>query len=318
MKTYINLFTVICLGLAVVFLSGMEGCAPEEDPAVFVSATPPDGSTLEEDATIVAVFDAPPSGLDVDVPEGVTFSLSGTTVTITGGFTPGSLNLLLTWAGGAKALSYTVEEPKTTFDSADPPSGSTITPFTDVVVTFVGEPEGLWLTHPGYNLERSGNTATILGNFEAGHLELNLVWEDGTHDLRYTVSHRPIAEVQNVWVDHNVFEGGVKGMRIHVKFRVANPFNGRILAYFHLRDGDPLRDFNGRFRTVDGEVSVGRDFNNPHALGSIDDFPIFMPYSELHRGEGFHRLEFHVRVWDKGGDGFVDEPRYKAVYFTLE
>ena len=66
MKPYINLFTLICLGIAVIFLSGMESCNTEEEPAVFVSATPPDGSTIQEDATIVAIFDAPPSGVDVE------------------------------------------------------------------------------------------------------------------------------------------------------------------------------------------------------------------------------------------------------------
>ena len=109
MQTHINFFVLVCLCFSTIFLSGMEGCKPEEEPAVFVSATPSDGSTIQEDATIVAVFDAPPSGLDVDVPAGVTFSLSGTTVTITGGFTPGPLNLTFTWADGTTVLTYTVE-----------------------------------------------------------------------------------------------------------------------------------------------------------------------------------------------------------------
>ena len=72
MKPYINLFTGICLALATIFLCGMDGCSPtdEADPAVFVSASPADGSTLQESATIVATFDAPPSGLNVQVPAG--------------------------------------------------------------------------------------------------------------------------------------------------------------------------------------------------------------------------------------------------------
>ena len=78
MKPCINLSVLVCLGIAVVFLSGMEGCSTdEEEPAVFVSATLPDGSTIQEDATIVAVFDAPPSGVDVNVPAGAEFSVDG-------------------------------------------------------------------------------------------------------------------------------------------------------------------------------------------------------------------------------------------------
>lgn len=114
MKTYINLFTGICLSLAVVFFSGMDGCSTEEEPAVFLSATPPGGSTIQEDATIVATFDAPPSGLDVNVPAGVTFSVTGSVVTITGGFKPGHLSLVLTWQDGTTVLNYTVPDPTVT------------------------------------------------------------------------------------------------------------------------------------------------------------------------------------------------------------
>ena len=63
MKTYINLFALVAICLAALFLSGMEGCSTdEEESAVFVSATPPNGSTIQKNATIVAVFDAPPTG----------------------------------------------------------------------------------------------------------------------------------------------------------------------------------------------------------------------------------------------------------------
>lgn len=116
MKPYINLFTGICLALATLFLSGMDGCSltDEADPAAFVSASPADGSTLQESATIVATFDAPPSGLDVNVPAGVTFSVAGSVVTITGGFKPGPLPLVLTWQDGTTVLNYTVPDPMVT------------------------------------------------------------------------------------------------------------------------------------------------------------------------------------------------------------
>ena len=125
MKSYINLFTGICLSFATAFLSGMEGCNTEDEvePAVFVSATPPDGSTIQEDATIVATFEMSPSGLAVNVPPGATFSSSGTAVTITGRFPAGALNLIITWSGGTVALTYTVEP-----DIPSPPEGMVLIP----------------------------------------------------------------------------------------------------------------------------------------------------------------------------------------------
>ena len=49
MKTYLNLFVLIAICLLTLFCTGMEGCNTEEEPAVFVSATPSDGSTIQKD-----------------------------------------------------------------------------------------------------------------------------------------------------------------------------------------------------------------------------------------------------------------------------
>ena len=104
MKTYINLFVLVSICLATLFLSGMDGCNTEE-PVAFLQATPADGSTIQKNATIIVTFDGTPTGLDVT---GGKFSLSGTNVTIVGPFTLGTLNLVLTWSDGATVLTYTV------------------------------------------------------------------------------------------------------------------------------------------------------------------------------------------------------------------
>ena len=129
MKPYINLFTGICLSLAIVFLSGMGGCDTEEEaPIVFIQAIPADGSTIQPNGTIVVTFDGPPTGLNVT---GGKFSLSETTATVVGPFTPGTLTLVLTWTGGATALTYTVSDVPATVDSSDlppPPEGMVLIP----------------------------------------------------------------------------------------------------------------------------------------------------------------------------------------------
>ena len=123
MKTYINFFVLVCLCFSTIFLSGMDGCNTGEEPAVFVSATPSDGSTIQEGATIVAVFDAPPQGLDVS---GGEFKLSGKGVIITGPFVPGRVSLVLTWTDGVQVLTYTVAG-----KSADPSGDEPENPPTD-------------------------------------------------------------------------------------------------------------------------------------------------------------------------------------------
>ncbi len=121
MKAYINRFTLICLGIAIIFLSGMDGCNTEEELATFVQATPGNGSTIKPEESIIVTFNTPPTGLVVTGAQ--KFSLSGTSVTITGPFTLGTLNITLRWAGGAQALTYTVEP-----DIPPPPEGMVLIP----------------------------------------------------------------------------------------------------------------------------------------------------------------------------------------------
>lgn len=107
MKTYKSLFGLIGFSIAIVFLTATAGCDTEEAELVaFTQAIPANGSTIEADTTIVVTFDGNPTDVNVT---GGTFSVSGPTVTITGPFTPGTLNLTVTWADGTQPLAYTVE-----------------------------------------------------------------------------------------------------------------------------------------------------------------------------------------------------------------
>ena len=110
MRLQINLFGLIAISVATVFFSGMEGCGKDETPVAFIEAVPEDGSTIQPDETITAIFDGEPIALSVP---GTDFSVTGSTVTIVGPFDPGELNLILTWTGGATALTYTVNFPAT-------------------------------------------------------------------------------------------------------------------------------------------------------------------------------------------------------------
>ena len=111
MKRFTVLITSTLLLTMTLTLLTLGGCNTEEELATFVQAIPANNSTIEKDATIVIVFDVPPRELSVEVPGGK-FSLSGTSVTITGPFEPGRLSVILTWSGGVKVLNYTVGAPQ--------------------------------------------------------------------------------------------------------------------------------------------------------------------------------------------------------------
>ena len=86
---------------------------PDETPPPvtvnFVSADPPDGSTIKPDATITVTFDDFPS--NVDVTQGAV-GIADRTATISGPFPIGPLSLNITWADGVQRLTYTVEPPR--------------------------------------------------------------------------------------------------------------------------------------------------------------------------------------------------------------
>ena len=113
MKTYINLFVLVSISLTTLLLSSLVGCrrhteVEEVEPVVLIQAIPANGSTIQKDATIIAIFDSTPTGLNVT---GGKFTLAWSVVTIVGPFTPGTLNLTLTWEDGTTVLTYIVEAP---------------------------------------------------------------------------------------------------------------------------------------------------------------------------------------------------------------
>lgn len=77
-------------------------------PANFVSAAPPSGSDIAANAWITLTFDNAP--IDATVSHGVV-AVAGKTATILGPFTPGPLNLTITWIDGTQKLTYTVTAP---------------------------------------------------------------------------------------------------------------------------------------------------------------------------------------------------------------
>ena len=108
----------------------------------------------------------------------------------------------------------------------------------------------------------------------------------------------PKATISNLWVEHNVYEDGKKGMRIHFRLDADNMKGktGRCSAYFHKEDGTALVDLNDRYCTTDGKVGCGKDFTPRYENDYYEDFTLFMPYSELHISRS-GSFKFYVTVW---------------------
>jgi hypothetical protein len=131
--------------------------------------------------TITVTFDHPPEG--VTVSEGVA-TITENTVTIAGPFTPGTLELTITWADGAQNLNYTIRQPAD-FVSVAPETGTKITTDDIITLTFDHPPEDVTVSEGVATV--SDETVTITGPFTPGTLELMITWADGSQNLSYAI-----------------------------------------------------------------------------------------------------------------------------------
>lgn len=139
-------------------------------------------------------------------------------------------------------------------------------------------------------------------------------------DIRQAADEkRKRATIESVWVDHNHFNGLIKGMLIHVKFSVDNMLSrqGECTAYFYFQNDQKLRDYNSSYCTVDGQVAVGQIFRPGYENALYNDFSLFMPYTELHvnTSAGTTYLKFCVQIQDKVTKEVLAQSNY--VNFTI-
>ena len=151
-------------------------------PVAFVSVDPASGAELTMNDSITLTFDNPPD--DVTVSTGVA-TVTDNTVTITGPFTPGTLELTITWADGSQTLSYTIRQ-SVAFISIEPTIDSQLTVDGSITVTFDNPPDDVTVSTGVATV--SDNTVTIAGPFTPGTLELTITWTDGSVTLTYTVA----------------------------------------------------------------------------------------------------------------------------------
>jgi tetratricopeptide (TPR) repeat protein len=125
--------------------------------------------------------------------------------------------------------------------------------------------------------------------------------------------------VEKVWVDHNIYQNGYKGMKIHVKFTVYNMLGktGNCVAYFEYSNGTNLRDYNGSYRTKSGTVSTSTSFTPNYENCIYENLVVFIPYSELHLSSGgTHSLRFKVEIHSSRKKYYITQSEY--TYFTYQ
>ena len=189
-------------------------------------------------------------------------------------------------------------------------------------------PEG-YTSHSTYTIYPGTNELKLLGwgsktggTYSPGSYRYEL-WYNGnrlwTAYVNLLSRNTRTATIQEVTVDHNVYENNVKGMKIHVKFNIqgCKGESCRAIAYFYYADGSPVKDTNGLYHDTAGNVSVGKDFNPGYDDTIYNDLVIFMPNSEIHSTTrtGTVSFYFQVELYNLTSKEFIGN-KYK-INFTI-
>ena len=164
-------------------------------------------------------------------------------------------------------------------------------------------------------------------------MDVKLIYKEGGtiqhltyHNFEYTKpgendgspTSSATATFDKMWVDYDVTQDGVRGMRIHVKFSVFHMKNVEsfLAIYFEKKDGEKLKTSNTSYRSKSGQVAIYKKLTPGYDPETVyDDLQLFMPYNELNLGSGKFDLEMDVDVIYKDG-ALVKHLKYYDFWFN--
>ena len=138
------------------------------------------------------------------------------------------------------------------------------------------------------------------------------------------------ASFEKMWVDYDVYESGLKGMRIHVNFTV-NQMKGRdcyILITFEKKEGEKYfymssKNYND-YSNLIGDLITYKKLTPCCDVTNYNDLQVFMPYNELDLSSGKYDLRMDVDVTksidviDESNSDFVGHLNYYTFWYTKE
>ena len=153
-------------------------------------------------------------------------------------------------------------------------------------------------------------------------LELNGIQPISARPITAMVVDDPEAIYEGARIVHNVTVDGVKGMRVHAKFRVryGKGVPSMMIAYFFYDDEDntPLKTDDANFRDKKGGVSCHVNFTPAYDPAVYEDLTLFMPYEALNMESGEkYDLKFYLALYDKAGGRFFGKSGWYKFKLTM-
>jgi hypothetical protein len=112
------------------------------------------------------------------------------------------------------------------------------------------------------------------------------------------------AKVNRVWIDYNVTEGGVRGMRIHVNFEVTGlkGVASELAVRVQNEDGEMLESSSNVYSNDAGELRTFFKMNPGYPTTVYKDATMFLPYQEIIIGKGKWNLKLDIDINHDDGE----------------
>ncbi len=142
--------------------------------------------------------------------------------------------------------------------------------------------------------------------YKAGGLISELTKKPFNYKKGATVSRNPADvtfKVTRKWVDYNVTEDGVKGMRIHVHFEVTGlkGVDSLMAVRVMKENGDILMNSNSAYSNNDGELEVTFSMKPGFETTVFKDADVFLPYNQIKISRGKWDLKLDIDLkYDDG------------------
>lgn len=183
--------------------------------------------------------------------------------------------------------------------------------YKDIVINTDGDWEIKVGTADWGHLTRNGNSLRLRVDEHTGSSERTdffIVKADGYEkriNITQSANTTPTAEIERIWMEHNVYENGSKGMKIHVKFNNRNLKGQRITVYAYFYQEDNVTELHDQY----GNSLFCHSSSTPtYDNSTYEDFVLFMSHSALNMSPGTNgTFSFDISIKDASGNQLARE-----------
>jgi len=113
-----------------------------------------------------------------------------------------------------------------------------------------------------------------------------------------TNTSNPRVKFTRMWIDHNVRQGGILGMRVHANITVYNlkDQNIKLAVAVEKRDGSKVFAVNSAYKSTNGQLTAYRKLNTRFVASVYRDAKVFIPYREFNTNRTALTFRIHADI----------------------